>query len=419
MRPARQTGANLGFEDKLWMAADKLRGTMDAAEYKHVVLGLIFLKYISDAFADKTSGEGEIRRRLIEADLMDCMLALPGQLFYTTQIPACLWFLTRSKAADSKRGYRNRQGETLLIDARNMGALIDRTHRELSADEMAKIARTYHAWRGEAKDGVYQDRPGFCKSATLDDIASHDFVLTPGRYVGAEAVADDGIPFNETLEAMAQALFKSWFVDFDPVIDNALAAGNAIPDELKEKAKIRQGLGDKRKSLPDDIRQLFSSEFAYTEEMGWIPNGWEMLSVGEVSSCFDNRRIPLSRKKRERKQLGTIPYYGATSIMDYINEYIFNEIFLLIGEDGSVVKEDDFPFTQYIWGQAWVNNHFHALHGINKSFASIIDSLYECIRKLSESNKKLYKIQDALLPRLLSGEIRVPNFDSAYGGKND
>ena len=270
---------------------------------------------------------------------------------------------------------------------------------------------------------------------------------------------------NETLEAMAQALFKSWFVDFDPVIDNALSAGNAIPNELKEKAAIRQGLDDEQKSLPDDIRRLFPSEFAYTEEMGWVPKGWEMLSVGEVSSCFDNRRIPLSRKQRERKQPGTIPYYGATSIMDYINEYIFNDIFLLIGEDGSVVKEDGSPFTQYIWGQTWVNNHAHVLQGafgistehlmlflqsqnirsyttgavqlkinqknmnsipflfaanrINKSFASIIDPLYERIRKISESNKKLYKIQATLLPRLLSGVIRVPNFDSAYGGKND
>ena len=262
---------------------------------------------------------------------------------------------------------------------------------------------------------------------------------------------------NETLEAMAQALFKSWFVDFDPVIDNALAAGNPIPDELKEKAAIRQGLGNERKSLPDDIRRLFPSEFAYTEEIGWIPKGWEMLSVGEVSSCFDNRRIPLSRKQRERKQPGTIPYYGATSIMDYINEYIFNDIFLLIGEDGSVVKEDGSPFTQYIWGQTWVNNHAHVLQGasgittehlmlflqsqnirsyttgavqlkinqknmnsipflfaenkINEYFESLIDPLYERMRKLSDSSKKLYKIQDALLPRLLSGEILMQKAD--------
>ena len=172
------------------------------------------------AMSSNTSGEGEIRRRLIEADLVDCMLALPGQLFYTTQIPACLWFLTRSKAADNKRGCRNRRGESLFIDARSMGALIDRTHRELSADEIAAIVRTYHAWRGEAKDGAYEDKPGFCKSATLDDIASHDFVLTPGRYVGAEAVADDGIPFEEKMAELSGALYQQMreSVELDAVI---------------------------------------------------------------------------------------------------------------------------------------------------------------------------------------------------------
>ena len=187
------------------------------------------------AMSSNTSGEGEIRRRLIEADLVDCMVALPGQLFYTTQIPACLWFLTRSKKTDTRRGYRDRQGETLFIDARKMGALIDRTHRELSTDEIAEIARTYHAWRGlsasqagEKKDlsanrqagGNYQDRPGFCKSATRDDIESHHFVLTPGRYVGAEAVADDGIPFEEKMAELSDTLYEQMreSVELDAVI---------------------------------------------------------------------------------------------------------------------------------------------------------------------------------------------------------
>ena len=176
------------------------------------------------AMSSGTSGEGEIRRRLIEADLVDCMLALPGQLFYTTQIPACLWFLTRSKAADNKRGCRNRRGETLFIDARSMGALIDRTHRELSADEIAAIARTYHAWRGEAKDGAYEDKPGFCKSAVLQDIEAHDFVLTPGRYVGAEAVADDGVPFEEKMAELSGALYQQMreSVELDGVIRDNL-----------------------------------------------------------------------------------------------------------------------------------------------------------------------------------------------------
>ena len=114
---------------------------------------------------------------------MDCMVALPPQLFYSTQIPACLWFLTRSKAANGR--YRDRRRCTLFIDARKLGTLVDRTHRELSDEEIARIAATYHAWRGEQDAGEYADIPGFCKSATTEEIASHGYVLTPGRYVGA------------------------------------------------------------------------------------------------------------------------------------------------------------------------------------------------------------------------------------------
>jgi type I restriction enzyme M protein len=176
------------------------------------------------SMSTNTSGEGEIRQKLIEADMVDCMIALPGQLFYTTQIPVCLWFMTRSKKADAKRGFRDRQGETLFIDARKMGSLIDRTHRELSSDgpesEIAEIARTYHAWRGEAKDGSYEDKPGFCKSATLDDIKSHHYVLTPGRYVGAEAIVDDGIPFEEKMAELSDTLYEQMreSIELDAVI---------------------------------------------------------------------------------------------------------------------------------------------------------------------------------------------------------
>ncbi len=160
------------------------------------------------SMSTNTSNEGEIRKSIIDADLVDCMIALPGQLFYTTQIPVCLWFLTRSKKEDNKRGYRKRKGETLFIDARKFGTLIDRVHRDLSEEEIVEIARTYHAWRGEKKDGKYEDKPGFCKSATFDDIKSHHYVLTPGRYVGAEAIEDDGIPFEEKMAELSDKLYQ-------------------------------------------------------------------------------------------------------------------------------------------------------------------------------------------------------------------
>ena len=147
------------------------------------------------------SGEGEIRQKLVEADLVDCMVALPGQLFYATQIPVCLWFLTKNKAA---KGHRSRKGETLFIDARKIGRMEDRTHKVFDPEDIARIADTYHGWRNQ--DGTYEDAAGFCKSADLEEIKSHDFVLTPGRYVGAEDIEDDGEPFEEKMARLTAQL---------------------------------------------------------------------------------------------------------------------------------------------------------------------------------------------------------------------
>lgn len=165
------------------------------------------------SMSTNTTGEGLIRRKMLENDLVDCMIAMPGQLFYTTQIPVCLWFLTKNKKAQVIKGHtgishRDREGETLFIDARNMGTMVDRTHKELTADDIAEIARTYHAWRGEVKDGGYEDVPGFCKAATLEEIKGNDYVLTPGRYVGAAEIEDDGVPFEEKMAELTQTLYR-------------------------------------------------------------------------------------------------------------------------------------------------------------------------------------------------------------------
>jgi type I restriction enzyme M protein len=133
------------------------------------------------------------------------MVALPGQLFYSTQIPACLWFLARDKSAN---GHRDRRGEILFIDARNLGAMVDRTRREFSEKDVATIAETYHRWRAKPELGLgeYQDVPGFCKSASIDDVRKHGHVLTPGRYVGAEDAEDDGVSFEERFGRLKSTL---------------------------------------------------------------------------------------------------------------------------------------------------------------------------------------------------------------------
>lgn len=150
------------------------------------------------------SGEGDIRRAMVEGDVVDCMVALPGQLFYSTQIPACLWFLTRNK--NPGNGWRDRRGQVLFIDVRKIGHMVDRTRREFDDEDIRKIAATYHAWRGEPNTTAYADVSGFCKSATLEQIKDHNHVLTPGRYVGAAEQEDDGEPFADKMTRLVTQL---------------------------------------------------------------------------------------------------------------------------------------------------------------------------------------------------------------------
>jgi len=163
------------------------------------------------SMSSSQSGEGDIRRAMIEGDVVDCMIALPGQLFYSTQIPACLWFLARNKG---NHGFRDRRGEVLFIDARKLGHMVDRTRKEFSDEDIEKIAGTYHAWRGEPGADDYADVPGFCKAATLEEIRRHNHVLTPGRYVGAAAAEADDVPFEERFVEL-KATLEEQFAEAD------------------------------------------------------------------------------------------------------------------------------------------------------------------------------------------------------------
>lgn len=246
---------------------------------------------------------------------------------------------------------------------------------------------------------------------------------------------------NETLEAMARALFKAWFVDFEPV---------------RAKMEGRWQRGQSLPGLPTHLYDLFPDRLV-DSELGEIPQGWEVTSFGAVSNCFDKYRIPLSSKQREARK-GAVPYHGATSVMDFVDEAIFNGIYLLLGEDGSVLKEDGTPFIQYIWGESWVNNHAHVLQGangvstehlmlfiaaqnitayvtgavqlklnqknmnsipfikaddeINSKFAALIAPLYEQLRQNTEESRSLAQLRDTLLPKLISGELRIKDAEA-------
>jgi type I restriction enzyme M protein len=211
-------------DDKRWVYGKPPTGNANFAWVQHFIhhlapTGLAGFVLANGSMSSNQSGEGEIRKAIIEADLVDCMVALPGQLFYSTQIPVCLWFFARNKRNGR---FRDRRGETLFIDARKMGTMADRVHRELTDGDLASIAGAYHAWRGDKDAGDYADVPGFCKAAKLDDILNHGHVLTPGRYVGAEAAEDDGAEFEEKMLRLTATLGQQ--MNEGAKLDAAIAA---------------------------------------------------------------------------------------------------------------------------------------------------------------------------------------------------
>ena len=189
-------------DDQRWRHGVPPKGNANFAWVQHFLhhlspRGIAGFVLANGSMSSNQSGEGQIRKNLIEADLVDCIVALPGQLFRSTQIPACLWFLRRGRSGGV------RSGQTLFIDSRKLGHMLDRTRRDLSQEDVARVADTYHAWRGEEGREPYADVPGFCKSAALDEVSKHGHVLTPGRYVGAEPQPDDGEPFDKKMSRLA------------------------------------------------------------------------------------------------------------------------------------------------------------------------------------------------------------------------
>ena len=226
-------------DDKRWQHGVPPKGNANFAWVQHIVhhlapAGAAGFVLANGSMSSAQSGEGEIRKNLIEANLVDCMVALPGQLFYSTQIPACLWFLARDRR-DGR--FRDRRGEVLFIDARTLGRMVDRTHRELTDEDIARIAETYHAWRGEEGADGYSDVPGFCKATSLEEVRKHGHVLTPGRYVGAVPQEEDGEPFEDKMKRLVAQLRdqQDKAAELDAaIVANLEALGFSLRDNVEQ-----------------------------------------------------------------------------------------------------------------------------------------------------------------------------------------
>jgi len=220
-------GGERVIEDMRWKYGIPPTNNANYAWIEHMIFhlapsGTAGFVLANGSMATNTNAEASIRKNIVDADLVDAMVTLPSQLFYSAQIPVCLWFITRNKAA---RDYRDRKGEILFIDARKLGYMEDRVHRNLGDEDIQKIAGTYHSWRGEEGVEKYKDIKGFCKSAKLEEVREHEYILTPGRYVGIEDIEDDGEPFEDKMERLTSELAEQF------------TKSRKLEDEIRENLK--------------------------------------------------------------------------------------------------------------------------------------------------------------------------------------
>lgn len=211
-------------DDPRWKYGTPPEGNANFAWVQHFIhhlspRGTAGFVLANGSLSSKTGGEGEIRRKLVEADLVDCIVAMPDKLFYNVQIPVTLWFISKDRGGNKQ--HRARLGEVLFIDARKLGAMVTRRLRELSENDIQQVAGAYHAWRNH--DGAFEDVPGFAKAATIGDIESHGFILTPGRYVGTEVIEDGDEPIVERIDRLTNELYAEF------------ARGRELEDQIREK----------------------------------------------------------------------------------------------------------------------------------------------------------------------------------------
>ncbi len=448
-------------EDKRWKYGAPPTGNANFAWVQHFIHhlspnGMAGFVLSNGSMSSNTSGEGDIRKAIIEADLVDCMVALPGQLFYSTQIPVCLWFLTRNKA--SHRGSRDHHGETLFIDARKLGNLVDRVHRDLRIEDISIIANTYHTWRRDTgmlsglsfnttKESKYEDIPGFCKSSTLKDIRQQGYIITPGRYVGTEEEQKQEESFEQKIKRVTLIL-KDQFIEDDRLKKKITLGLDDITQTMLQHwfVDYREAQDWKISSLaelfPNDKECVLTGPFGSNlHSYDYRPEGTPILLVKNIMygkiiekdlPLVGNHKLP--EVLRYRLKTGDIVFtrVGAVGRSVYIHPRY--EGWLISGQTLRVRISDRNIINPRYLAQVYLKSSFISMvesyalgttrPSLNTSillsfkfvvppieiqdkFAEIALSFDDKILNNDTENRILTNLRDTLLPRMMRGEITV------------
>jgi hypothetical protein len=431
-------------DDVRWQFGVPPKGNANFAWVQHFIhhlapAGMAGFVLANGSMSSNQSGEGDIRQKLIEADLVDCMVALPDKLFYSTPIPVCLWFLAKNKN-DGKR--RDRRKQMLFIDARKFGTMTGSVHRELTEDDIARISGTYHAWRSDKGAVKYADTVGFCKSTTLDEVRSHDYELKPGRFVGAEEIEEDE-PFDTKIERLSAKL----------------------REQLEESSCLEKSI---RTNL-DSLAQGLSKAWFVTGTKAGVPKGWTASTIKEQASSIQYGLTQSASVARigphflritdiqgGRVDWSTVPFCKVTPEEHERYRLKVGDILVArtgasTGENIYLVNAPDSVFASYLvrfqfadpavarfvgafmrsrayfdyvagclGGSAQPNASAQVLAGariilppleIMRQFADIVAPLDKRIVANSLESRTLATLRDTLLPKLLSGELSVASVE--------
>jgi len=461
-------GQDILQEDGRWKYGVPPAGNANFGWMQHMLYhlaphGVMATVLANGSLSSNTSGEGEIRKSIVQADLVDCIVALPKQLFYNTGIPATIWILRRGKEV--------RRGETLFIDASEMGFMKDRVHREFAPEDIETIEQAYHSWR---KDEDYEDIKGFCKASTLADIEKHSFVLTPGRYVGSPNEESDGVPFDINLSVINNFIKRNTVIERR--IDNEISSCLNKYFPAFEWGDVDFSSNTLLENLAKMIFKEWFVNFNYPDatgemvdsELGEIPKGWRVGKLGEEFDITIGRTPP----RKEQHWFSKVPTGKKwSSIKDIVNsglylfetsEYITDEAIskfnIPVIPEGTVIlsfkmtvgklaitteemlSNEAIAHMKIKAGSYLISEYIYLfLHGLDfnslgstssivtainstmikqiqllvpdevtmKSFEELIKPIFEKIKNNSSQIQELSKTRDALLPELMGGEVSV------------